>query len=400
MKTHDVAIVGGGILGLSTARALLEMRPDLNVAVVEKEDGLAQHQTGRNSGVIHAGLYYAPGSLKARFGVEGNRMMKRFCADNGIMVDECGKVVVATDGSQVPALEELEHRARANGATVTRIGPTEIAEREPYVAGIDGLWVADTAVVDFSDVAHRYAAIATEGGASIRTGFEMVAAFATDSGAVRLESPRGPLTARVIVNCAGLYVDKIAEMMGYRPDLQIVPFRGEYLEVTGGSAELVQGLVYPVPDPRFPFLGVHFTRNIHGKVEVGPNAVLALAREGYARSNLNWSELRDTIGSSGFRSLAKTHWRTGAAEMWRSVSKRDFLRDARRLLPGLRMEDLGGFRSGIRAQAVAPDGELIKDFVIHETANAVHVLNAPSPAATASLAIGDHIASLAIPKLD
>lgn len=399
MSRHDVVVVGGGILGLSTARALGATRPDLDIVVVEKESELAQHQTGRNSGVIHAGLYYAPGSLKAQFGVEGNRMMKRFCADNGIAVNQCGKVVVASDAAQLPALDELERRSEANGVTFSRIGLSELAEREPYVAGIDALWVADTAVVDFGEVAQRYAAIAAEAGAEIRTGFEAVAAYPTDGGGIRLESPVGAVSARVLVNCAGLHVDKIAAMTGYEPELQIIPFRGEYLEITGGSAELVRGLVYPVPDPRFPFLGVHFTRNIHGKVEVGPNAVLALAREGYQRSKLVWPELRETLAAPGFRSLAKMYWRTGAAEMWRSLSKRDFLRDARRLLPGLRREDLGAFRSGIRAQAVGPTGELIKDFVIHETNNAVHVLNAPSPAATASLAIGDHIASLTLPKL-
>lgn len=399
MKTFDVAVIGGGILGLSTVRSLVQSRPGLSTVVVEKEADLAQHQTGRNSGVIHAGLYYAPGSLKARYGVEGNRMMKRFCAENGIRVDQCGKVVVATDAEQLTALDELERRAKDNGVTARRIGIEELAEREPYAAGIDALWVDDTAVVDFGEVAVRYAAIAVDGGADIRTGFEVVAAYDTDAGSLRLESPQGPVTARVVVNCSGLHVDKIAAMTGHVPRLQIVPFRGEYREITGYSAELVQGLIYPVPDPRFPFLGVHFTRNIHGKVEVGPNAVLALAREGYGWSDVVWPQLWGTVSSSGFRRLAKEYWRTGAAEMWRSLSKREFLRDARRLLPGLRKEDLGEYRSGIRAQAVGPDGELIKDFVIQETSNAVHVLNAPSPAATASLAIGDHIASLVLPKL-
>lgn len=400
MTTHDVVVVGGGIIGLSTARALVGLRPGLDVVVVDKEDSLGLHQTGRNSGVIHAGLYYAPGSLKARFGVEGNRMMKDFCKAQGIPLAECGKVVVATDETQLPALDELERRAAANGAAAERIGASGLAEREPYANGVDALWVADTAVVDFGDVADRFAELAAKDGATIRTGFEVVAGHVTDTGALRLESPGGPITGRMVVNCAGLHVDRVAAMTGYDPPLQIVPFRGEYREITGSSAELVRGLIYPVPDPRFPFLGVHFTRNIHGVVEVGPNAVLALAREGYERSSFRWDDLRDTLTTAGFRKLAMTHWRTGAGELWRSLSQRAFLDDARNLLPALRKEDLGAFRSGIRAQAVNSKGELVKDFVIHETENAVHVLNAPSPAATASLAIGEHIASLTLAKMD
>jgi len=394
----DVAIIGGGIVGLATARSLITRHRGLDVVVVEKEPQLATHQTGHNSGVIHAGLYYAPGSLKARMCVEGGRRLVAHCDENGIAVGRCGKVVIATEVTQLPALAELERRGAANGVATERLDVAGIAAREPHAAGIAGLWVPETAIVDFAAVARSYAAAAVAAGAEIRTRFEVVAAPAASRGR-RLESPAGWVEARVVVNCAGLHVDRLARMMGHDTAIRIVPFRGEYYEVAGEAAHLVRGLIYPVPDPRFPFLGVHFTRNIHGRVEVGPNAVLALAREGYRRRDLVPRDLAESLGTRGLWALARTYWRTGAAEMWRSVAKRAFVADAARLVPALRTGDIGAFRSGIRAQALLPDGSLLQDFAIEETADTVHVLNAPSPAGTASLAIGDHIASLVAAKL-
>jgi L-2-hydroxyglutarate oxidase len=397
--SHDVAIIGGGIIGMSTAMALAARRPGLDVIVLEKEDQLATHQTGHNSGVIHAGLYYTPGSLKARLCVTGGRRLVSFCAEHGIPVVNSGKVVVATEDAQIPALAELERRATANGVPTERITPAQLAQKEPYVAGVASLWVPETSVVDFGRVAHAYAAVAAASGVEIRTGFE-VAAAAVRNGGRRLESPAGWVDARVVVNCGGLHVDRLARMMGVEPDLRIIPFRGEYYHVEGDGAELVNGLIYPVPDPRFPFLGVHFTRDVDGRVEVGPNAVLATAREGYRRTDVDLSDFAESMRYRGLWELAKVHWRTGAGEVWRSAVKRAFVKDANRLLPALTADHLGEYRAGVRAQAVRSDGSLLQDFAIEETPDAVHVLNAPSPGATASLAIGEHIADLVVGKLD
>lgn len=394
-----MTIIGGGIVGLATALALTRSHPGLGVAVVEKEPTLAAHQTGRNSGVIHAGLYYAPGSLKARLCVEGGRRLVDFCAEHAIPVGRSGKVVVATSHDQVSALDELQRRATANGVPTERLTPAGIAAREPEVVGVDGLWVPETSVVDFALVAETYAKLAAASGAEIRTGFQVVAAPATGVGR-RLESPAGWVDTRVVVNCAGLHVDRVARLMGLDPGMRIVPFRGEYYEIAPQRADLVKGLIYPVPDPRFPFLGVHFTRDVNGRVEVGPNAVLAAAREGYRKSDFDVGDLGEALGYSGLRALAKVYWRTGAAEMWRSIVKRAFIKNANRLLPALTVDDLGAYRSGIRAQALRPDGSMLQDFAIEETADAVHVLNAPSPAATASLAIGEHIARIVAPKVE
>lgn len=398
MTDCDVAIIGGGIIGLSTALALTRNHPGLEVIVVEKETELATHQTGRNSGVIHAGLYYEPGSLKARMSVEGGRRLLDFCDEHGIAVGRSGKVVVAADDSQIPALDELERRATANGVKTQRLGLEGLAEREPHVRGVAGLWVPITAVVDFAAVARTYGKLAEHAGADIRTDFEVVDVPPSSRGR-RLESPFGWVDARVVVNCAGLHVDRIARLMGHEPEVSIVPFRGEYHEIRGRAADLVKGLIYPVPDPRFPFLGVHFTRGIDGRVEAGPNAVLAFAREGYRRRDITMRQLRELAGSEGLRHLAHDYWRTGGAELWRSIRASAFVRDAARLLPALTADDLGDYRAGVRAQALLPDGTLVHDFVIEESQAAVHVLNAPSPAATASLAIGENIAGRVVAKL-
>ncbi len=400
MRDWDIAIVGGGIIGLATALALTESRPDISVVVLEKESEPATHQTGHNSGVVHAGLYYTPGSLKAKLCVAGGRRLVAFCDEHGIPVGRCGKVVVATVDAQLDALAELERRATANGVPTERLDAAGIAVREPQVVGVAGLWVPETSVVDFAAVAGTYAKLATDSGrCAIRTDFEVVDASPTPGG-WRLESPRGWIQTRLVVNCAGLHVDRIARMMGLDPGLQIVPFRGEYYQIDPERAHLVNGLIYPVPDPRFPFLGVHFTRDVYGKVEVGPNAVLAAAREGYRRGDLRWKDLLESLSYRGLLALGRSYWRTGAAEMWRSAVKSAFVRDANRLVPALTPDDLGDYRSGIRAQALRPDGSMLHDFAIEEAPGAVHVLNAPSPAATASLAIGEHIAGVAAGQLD
>ncbi len=395
---YDIAIIGGGIVGLATALALTRDHPDGSVVVLEKETALGSHQTSRNSGVIHAGLYYTPGSLKARLCVQGGRRLVDFCQGYGIPLKRCGKVVVASDEDQLDALAELERRASANGVPTQRLSPDGIAAKEPNVAGVAGLWVPETSVVDFSVVAAAYAQLATDAGADVRTGFEVTHIGVRDD-RHRIESPAGWLDAGVVVNCAGLQVDRVARMMGLDPELRIVPFRGEYFEVIPDRSDLVRGLVYPVPDPRFPFLGVHFTRDVNDRVEVGPNAVLAMAREGYRRSDMNLHDLGESLRYRGLHKLAKEYWKTGAAEMWRSAAKGAFVKDANRLIPALGKNDLGAYRSGIRAQAIRPDGSLLHDFAIVETPHAVHVLNAPSPAATASLAIGEHIAGMAAAKL-
>ncbi len=399
MREWDIAIVGGGIVGLATALALTRTQPNRSVVVLEKEPELGTHQTGHNSGVIHAGLYYAPGSLKAQLCVRGGRRLVQFCDEQGIEVGRSGKVVVATAEAQLDALAELERRATANGVPTERLDAAGIAIREPQVVGVADLWVPETSVVDFAQVARTYAKLAADSSrCHIRTGFEVVAAVPGTDG-WRLESPSGWVDARVIVNCAGLHVDRVARMMGLDPGLQIVPFRGEYFEIDPARSHLVNGLVYPVPDPRFPFLGVHFTRDVYGRVEVGPNAVLAAAREGYRRTDVKLSDLVESLTYRGLLSLGRTYWRTGAAEMWRSAVKSSFVKDANRLIPALEPDDLGAYRSGIRAQALRRDGSMLHDFAIEEAPGAVHVLNAPSPAATASLAIGEHIAGIAAAQL-
>lgn len=393
MTKCDVAIIGGGIVGLATARALGLQRPDLDVVVLEKEAGIARHQTGNNSGVIHAGLYYEPGSLKAEMCVTGGARLIEYCDRRGIRFEQCGKVVVATEDSELPALAELERRAAANGVPTTRLDAAGIAQHEPHAAGIAALHVPSTAIVDFAEVAASYRSEATDHWVDVRTGFEVVAAVETATG-WRLESPAGWVEAQTVVNCAGLHVDRIAEMMGTDAGVSIVPFRGEYFSLKIERTELVRSLIYPVPDPRFPFLGVHFTRNIHGEVEIGPNAVLALAREGYTRTKISGRDVWDIASTRGFRKLAAANWRTGAGEMWRSVAPKAFVANASRLVPELEEADLADRRAGVRAQALTPEGGLVHDFVIEESAKAIHVLNAPSPAATASMVIGEHLAGL------
>ena len=395
-ETHDVAIVGGGILGLATARAILERAPGTRLALYEKETRLATHQTGHNSGVIHSGLYYKPGSYKARLCVEGARLMTAYCAERGIRVDRIGKVVVATDAAELPRLQTLYERGTANGVPgLCLLDPDRVRELEPHVATVRGLHSPHTAIVDYGEVALALATDLRAAGAAIETGAEVRRVTARPGDGWVLETPRAEARARHLVNCAGLYSDAVARLAGAEPGVRIVPFRGEYYMIRPERHDLVRGLIYPVPDPAFPFLGVHFTRTVHGEVEAGPNAVLAFAREGYRFGTVRPGELLGTLGYRGFWAMARRHWRMGSYEMYRSLSKAAFVRALQRLIPAIRPEDVTSGGAGVRAQAVTPEGGLVDDFRIVETAGAVHVLNAPSPAATASLAIGRHIAGLA-----
>ncbi|WP_156727292.1 L-2-hydroxyglutarate oxidase [Streptomyces apocyni] len=391
----DVLVVGGGIVGLSTAYALSRAVPGTRVTVLEKEAGPARHQTGRNSGVIHSGVYYRPGSLKADFAVRGAAELVKFCAEYGIPHAVTGKLIVATDRAELPRLHALVQRGRENGIPVRELGPAQIAEYEPQVRGLAGIHVGTTGVCDFAAVA---AQLAETSGADIRYGAEVTAIDRRPDRGVAVRTADGAvLRARVLVNCAGLYCDRLARLAGDDPGMRIVPFRGEYYELT--RPELVRGLVYPVPDPAFPFLGVHLTRGIDGTVHLGPNAVPALAREGYAWSALRPRELAGTLTWPGSWRIARHHWRYGAGELRRSLSKEAFASAVRRLLPAVTADDLRPAPAGVRAQAVLRDGTLADDFLFHESPRTVHVLNAPSPAATASLPIGREVARRALAAL-
>lgn len=384
---NAVLVVGGGIVGLSVALAVTERFPGLGVTVVEKEATLAHHQTGRNSGVLHSGLYYTPGSLKARLAVQGRREMVAFCERHGIPHEVCGKVVVATTAEELPVLDELHVRGLANDVANTRIGPEELREREPNAAGLSALHVPSTGIVDYVAVCEAMASRITEAGGEICLGTRVEGAEEA-GGRLRVRTATGDLEARWLVNCGGLQSDRVARAAGSDPGMQIVPFRGEYYELVPARRGIVRNLIYPVPDPSFPFLGVHFTRMIDGGMEVGPNAVLALAREGYKWRDVDVSDLVEVLRYAGFRKLAGRYWRTGLGEMWRSVSKRAFVRALQRLVPSVEAADLERVPSGVRAQALRPDGALVDDFAIVDAGRCVHVLNAPSPAATASLPIG------------
>lgn len=382
----DVAVIGGGLVGLATAMALAAR--GASVTVLEAEDRLAAHQSGHNSGVIHSGLYYKPGSLKARLCVEGARALWSFCEEEGIAAERCGKLVVATREEELPRLDELERHGQANGLSgLRRLRAEEIREIEPHAAGIAALHVPETGIVDYPAVARAYARRIERRGGRILTNARVTA---VRPGPV-LETTSGTVACSRLVNCAGLQSDRIARLCGAEPDVRIFPFRGEYYELV--KTELVRGLIYPVPDPRFPFLGVHLTRMIGGGVEAGPNAVLALKREGYRWSDVSVRDSLATAGWPGFWSLAARFWKIGLYEVWRSLVKSAFVRDLQRLVPAIRPEDLHRAGAGVRAQALERNGALVDDFRIVETDRAVHVLNAPSPAATASIAIGRTIAT-------
>ena len=394
-KRFDIAIVGGGIIGLSTAMHLLQKYPKLKVGVVEKDRELAAQQTGHNSGVIHSGIYYKPGSFKAKFCVEGRESMYRFCEENGIKVVRCGKVIVATREAELPRLASLLERGTANGVPDLRIiDPPELKEVEPHVYAIKALWAPHTGIVNFRDVAGVYASRVKKAGGEVLTE-SRVRGIARSNGRVVLETVLGAFEARHMINCAGLHSDHIARLTGIDPGVRIIPFRGEYYTLRKDRQYLVKGLIYPVPDPAFPFLGVHFTNNVKGYVEAGPNAVLAAAREGYRKRDLNVPDLWGTVSYTGFWKMAARDWKTGVMEINRSARKAVFVRDLRRLIPEIASADLGGGGSGVRAQAVDSTGKLLDDFHIKATENAVHVLNAPSPGATSSLVIGRYIVDMA-----
>tara|TARA_B100000586_G_scaffold158215_2_gene115120 strand:+ start:169 stop:1386 length:1218 start_codon:yes stop_codon:yes gene_type:complete len=393
---YDIAIIGGGILGLSTAMQLLERVPQWRVAVIEKEEQLATHQTGHNSGVMHSGIYYRPGSHKAQFCVAGLNNMVKFCEENEIEYRQCGKVIVALHESEFGRLDDLYQRGTANGVPdLEMVGPERLKEIEPHTAGVRALWAPHTGIVDFTKVAAAFANKFQQAGGDIFTR-AAVKKIANSSGSVALETTKGTLQAKHLINCAGLYADKVAAMTGEKVGVRIIPFRGEYYTLKPESHHLVSGLIYPVPDPQFPFLGVHFTRNIKGHVEAGPNAVMALRREGYRKRDFSLGDSLGNLAYPGFWKMAMKYWKIGLGEVYRSYSRRVFLHDLQRLIPEIQNSDLDSGGSGVRAQAVARDGSLLDDFSIIQGRDAIHVLNAPSPGATSSLAIGEHIAGLAI----
>jgi len=384
---HDLVIIGGGIVGLATAYRFLERFPDRRVVVLEKESAVGQHQTGHNSGVLHSGIYYRPGSLKAQNCRAGKLAMEEFCQREEIPFEICGKVIVAIDDNELVRLEKILANGKANGVACERIDVGRLREIEPHAAGVAAIHVPETGIVDFGRVAARLSQLITEQGGQIVTGAQ-VTAMRIRGSAVIVESTAGEFVGSHVVNCAGLYSDRVARFSGGQPKAKIVPFRGEYYTLRPEAYHLVRTLIYPVPDPAFPFLGVHFTRRIDGSMECGPNAVLAFAREGYRKLNINPRDLAETLTYRGFWKLAAKHWRAGAGEMWRSLSKRAFVRALQRLVPAIEARHLEPGGAGVRAQAVDHDGRTVDDFLIEESEHVTSVCNAPSPAATASLNIG------------
>ena len=394
--TYDVAVVGGGIVGLSFAMQASQAFPRMRIVVLEKEAGVAQHQTGHNSGVIHSGVYYKPGSMKARLCVAGAKEMVEFCARHAIPHEVCGKLIVATNAEEATRLEEILARGVENGLSGLRLLSREqMLETEPHVGGVRALLVPSTGITDYAAVTGKYAEIANGLGAEVKTnaGVSGFALSKDSSGSVVVvvRTQLGELLARYVVNCAGLYSDRVARLAGHDPGMMVVPFRGEYYDLAVERRSLVKGLIYPVPDPRYPFLGVHFTRRIHGNVDAGPNAVLAFRREGYRFADFDLGEAMEIFADAGFRAMARVHWKHGLGEMRRSLRKSEFVRSCQRLLPNVRAEDMTRGGAGVRAQAVGPDGALVDDFRFVARERFLHVLNVPSPASTASLPIGREI---------
>lgn len=390
---YDTAVIGGGIVGLATAVRVLATMPGTRLIVLEAEADVGLHQSGHNSGVLHSGVYYRPGSLKAVTCRTGKRMMEEFCAEHGVPTDRCGKVIVATTAGELEALQRIEQRAAANGVDCQRIDSDGLRALEPAAAGIAALHVPEAGIVDYRQVCLAMRRLLERSGGRVETGARVDRIEVAAQG-VELNTTAGLVRSEWLVNCAGLRSDRVLRLAGGQPSARIVPFRGEYYDLVPSSHHLCRNLIYPVPDPAFPFLGVHFTRMIGGGVECGPNAVLALSREGYRWRDLSPTDLAETLAFDGFRRLAVKHWRMGVGEIWRSVSKAAFVAALQRLIPAIRASDLQPGRSGVRAQAVSSSGELMDDFVVERTSRAIHVLNAPSPAATASLAIGQHVVDL------
>ena len=391
----DVLVIGGGIVGLSTAMAALRRFPSLRVIVVEKEKEVAAHQSGHNSGVIHSGVYYRPGTLRAELCVRGAAAMVAFCREHGLPHDVCGKVIVAANEAELPQLNEIERRAGLNRVPgVTRIGPEQLREYEPHVAGIAGLHIASTGIAEYASVTRKYADIIVSHGSQVRTGARVIG-IRRDAGGWVVESTAGEFHTRYLITCAGLFADRVARMTGADPDVQIVGFRGEYYKIVPERQSLVRALIYPVPDPRFPFLGVHFTRLARGGVEAGPNAVLAFKREGYRKTDISLRDTLEALAFPGFRKMAWRSRRQAVAEYRRSFSKRLFVKSLQRLVPEIRDEDLAPGGSGVRAQALDRNGTILDDFRFAPAEGVINVLNVPSPAATASIVIGEHLADLA-----
>ncbi len=392
---YNVIIIGGGVVGLGVALEITRRFPHLRLLLLEKEDRVARHQSGHNSGVIHSGVYYKPGSLKARLCVSGAAAMVEFCREHGIAHEVCGKVIVATEADQLPRLEELLRRGEANGlAGLRMIGLEELAEIEPHATGIRALVVPSTGITDYAKVCEKYAELISASGGTVLTSAAATGIRRLASEIV-VETSRGAFSTTALINCAGLYSDRISRMAGDEPGVMIVPFRGEYYDLVPERASLVRALIYPVPDPRFPFLGVHFTRRISGKVDAGPNAVLALAREGYRHRDISVRDLASSLAFPGFWHMARQHWRNGFDEFRRSFSKPMFVRALQRLVPEVGEKDLVPGGAGVRAQALNPNGALLDDFQFVASGKVLHVLNVPSPAATASLAIGKTIVDTA-----
>jgi L-2-hydroxyglutarate oxidase len=392
MANYDFTIVGGGIVGAATAMHLAQRFPGARLLLLEKEDQPCLHQTGRNSGVIHSGIYYKPGSFKARFARAGATSMVAFCKEHGLTHEVCGKVIVATEKAELPLLENLYQRGLQNGLPVKRITAQEVQEHEPHVQCLAGLWVPTTGIVDYRQVTAKYLELFAAQGGTVRYRSEVMHLREQADGYV-LETAAGPCETRFVINCAGLHSDRVARLAGVDPGAKIVPFRGEYYELTHARRGLVRGLIYPVPNPEFPFLGVHFTRMIDGSVHAGPNAVLAFKREGYTKTDLSLRDLGETLTFGGFWRMVSKNLGEGMKEMYRSFRKTAFVRSLQRLVPEVRAVDLVPSTAGVRAQALLPDGKLVDDFLIVPGRNALHVCNAPSPAATASLEIGRAIAA-------
>ena len=399
MQQTDVAIIGGGIVGLATAYRLLERFPGRKVTILEKEREVAQHQTGHNSGVLHSGIYYKPGSLRATNCREGKLAMEEFCRKENIPFHRCGKVIVAVSPNEIPQLERIYERGLANEIACERIGPERLKEIEPHAIGVQAVHVPEAGIVDYRQVAERLAERIKEAGGELKMSAKVTGLFRHENRMV-IQNEAGELQAKLVVNCGGLQSDRLAWLSGTRPDAQIVPFRGEYFELKPSAHHLCRGLIYPVPDPSFPFLGVHFTRMIHGGVECGPNAVFAFAREGYYKTSFNLFDTLESITYPGFLRLAWRHWHAGWEEIYRSFSKSAFVAALQRLVPEVKSDDLVPAPAGVRAQALTRDGNLVDDFLILENELVVNVCNAPSPAATASLNIGKLIVDKLAPRFD
>ena len=399
-RQYDVVVVGGGIIGLATSMKLTQDFPNLKVAVLEKEKEVAQHQTGHNSGVIHAGIYYAPGSQKANFCSTGGKLLRNFCDEYGIAYDMCGKLIVATDDSEVPQLEELFKRGTENGAEGLRmVDREEIKDIEPYSAGVKAILSPNTGIIDYFEVSQAFATRMRENGGDLLTNVEVISMENRDN-LVYINTTSGTIAAKYVLNCAGLHADTVARMMGVDVGVKIVPFRGEYFSIIPEKEHMVKGLIYPVPNPSMPFLGVHFTRRINGSVEAGPNAVLAFAREGYKKTDVNLKDTLETLSYSGFWKMSAKYWKVGMHEQYRSLVKGVFVKSLQKLMPEITGDDLGAPGAGVRAQVIDSNGGLLQDFAIEASPNAIHVLSAPSPGATSSLTISEYIVDLAQESFD